>query len=241
LAEYRLDELANLSGVSSRNIRAYRERGLLDPPRREGRSAFYDDIHLGQLKIITDLLHKGFSSAHIADFFTSIRKGHDLADLLGLQEAIFGRRRETTAEAVTLDSQSAEVRLLCDSGLAEVVDGQLRFPNSAVAEIVGRVDDPSDYLRAILTIHTATSDAVEKLATAKARALQQLVLARYGANFMPNSEDMATLRRVIADYRDLSDHVVADLLAAAVERSLETAVNNYTASILGSGWKPAAP
>ena len=46
MAEYRLEEIAKASGVNVRNIRAYRERGLLDPPRREGRSAFYGDHHL---------------------------------------------------------------------------------------------------------------------------------------------------------------------------------------------------
>ncbi|TFW32217.1 MerR family transcriptional regulator, partial [Pseudomonas fluorescens] len=51
LAEYRLDELAQLSGVNARNIRAYRERGLLDPPRRVGRSAYYDDAHVAQLRL----------------------------------------------------------------------------------------------------------------------------------------------------------------------------------------------
>ena len=75
LAEYRLDDLARISGVSSRNIRAYRERGLLDPPRRQGRSAFYDDYHLSQLKTINHLLRKGFNSAHIAEFFARMREG----------------------------------------------------------------------------------------------------------------------------------------------------------------------
>jgi predicted GTPase len=60
-------------------------------------------------------------------------------------------------------------------------------------------------------------------------------------NFMPKPEDMAQLRRVVADYRDLSDQVVADLLGAAVERSLETAVSDYAASVLNSDWKPKAP
>ena len=94
LAEYRLDDLARISGVSSRNIRAYRERGLLDPPRRQGRSAFYDDYHLSQLKTINQLLRKGFNSAHIAEFFARMREGHDLAAILGVQQAILGRRAE---------------------------------------------------------------------------------------------------------------------------------------------------
>jgi DNA-binding transcriptional MerR regulator len=236
-----LDELASLSNVSTRNIRAYRERGLLDPPRRKGRSAYYDDHHLGQLKIITDLLRKGFSSAHIAEFFTSIRNGHDLADLLGLQEAIFGRRREAAAAAVQIDPECAEARRLRECGLAEVVDGELRFLNPQVAEIVGGAAEPLDYLRAILRVLDAASEPIEELAAAKARALQQSILARYGLNFMPKPEDMAQLRRVVADYRDLADHVVTDLLGAAVERSLANAVSAYAASVLDSDWKPKAP
>jgi DNA-binding transcriptional MerR regulator len=240
LAEYRLDELASLSNVSSRNIRAYRERGLLDPPRRKGRSAYYDDHHLGQLKIITDLLRKGFSSVHIAEFFTSIRNGHDLADLLGLQEAIFGRRHEEPAGVVAIDPECDEARRLRACGLAEVVDGELRFLNSKMAEIVGRAAEPLDYLRAILRVYDAAGEPIAKLAAAKARALQQSILARYGLNFMPKPEDMAQLRRVVADYRDLGDQVVADLLGAAVERSLETAVSDYAASVLNSDWERKA-
>jgi DNA-binding transcriptional MerR regulator len=242
LAEYRLDELAGLSGISARNIRAYRERGLLDPPRREGRSAYYGDHHLAQLKTIRDLLGKGFNSAHIAEFFSSIRAGHDLGDLLGLQEAIFGTRREATAVPVPLDPDDAEARRLCESGLAEVVDGQLRFLNPAVAEIVGRVSEPLDYLRAMLRVHDAAGDEIENLATAQTRALEHSIVARYGANFVPRSEDMAELRRVVADYRDLGNHVVADLLDAAVERSLVSAVSEYAASVLVSGdWERKAP
>ena len=64
---------------------------------------------------------------------------------------------------------------------------------------------------------------------------------RYGLNFMPKPEDMEQLRRVVADYRDLSDQVVADLLGAAVKRSLETAISDYAASVLDSDWKPTAP
>jgi DNA-binding transcriptional MerR regulator len=91
VAEYRLAALAQASGVSARNIRAYRERGLLDPPRRGGRSAFYDDHHLDQLTVIGDLLRRGFHSAHIAEFFAVVRDGGDLADHLGVRVAVFGR------------------------------------------------------------------------------------------------------------------------------------------------------
>ena len=109
LAEYRLDELARISGVSARNIRAYRERGLLDPPRRVGRSAFYDDYHLSQLRTINQLLRRGFNSAHIAEFFASMRQGADLADILGIQRAVLGPRADDTSEGDRSRGSSGEL------------------------------------------------------------------------------------------------------------------------------------
>jgi DNA-binding transcriptional MerR regulator len=234
LAEYRLEELARLSGVSARNIRAYRERGLLDPPRREGRSAFYNDAHLSQLKTINDLLHKGFHSTHVAEFFASVRSGDDLADLLGVRDALFGTHRDTAAVAVGLDLGGADVRRLCETGLADVVDGQLTFTNATVAEIVGHAADPLDYVRVMLAAHDAMVDAVDRLAAVKVAALEAATVARFGTNFRPRPEDIAKVRRVIGDYRDLGNHVVADLLDAAVQRRLVTAVSEYAASVLFS-------
>lgn len=239
MAEYRIDELAQLSGVSVRNIRAYRERGLLDPPRRVGRSAVYDDMHLGQLATINDLLRRGFNSAHIAEFFTSIRRGHDLANLLGLREAIFGHARTPQAVPTPMDADDAEARLLCERGLAEVVDGELRFTDPEVAEIVARSVEPREFVRVMLRAADVTEDAIDALAAAKVKALTGSIVARFGANYVPTHEAMGELNLVIAAYRDLVDHVAASLLHDATERHLMTAVSDYTASVLGSGWKPA--
>src|ERR1700710_1767814 len=112
MAEYRLDELALISGVSARNIRAYRERGLLDAPRRVGRAAFYDEHHLAQLRAVQDLLRKGFTSAHIAEFLDGTRRGHDLADILGLQHAVFGPPRQGAVVTVDVDPGGDEARRL---------------------------------------------------------------------------------------------------------------------------------
>src|SRR6201995_846000 len=120
-----------MSGVSARNIRAYRERGLLDPPRRVGRSAYYDDYHLSQLKTINQLLRRGFNSAHIAEFFTSMRQGADLADILGIQKAILGPPPDDGGDAhagagdapgVDIDPECDEARTLVRRGLGDVIE-----------------------------------------------------------------------------------------------------------------------
>ena len=63
---YRVDELAAAAGVSVELVRSYQTKGLLDPPRRDGRVALYDDRHLERLRTIRDLKDKGYSLKAIA-------------------------------------------------------------------------------------------------------------------------------------------------------------------------------
>jgi DNA-binding transcriptional MerR regulator len=253
LAEYRLDDLARISGVSARNIRAYRERGLLDPPRRVGRSAYYDDYHLSQLKTINQLLRKGFNSAHIAEFFTSLRQGADLADILGIQRAVLGPRPEQTGEAalgpraswgakplvVDIDPGCDEAKKLLEHGLAELDDGAVVMADRALGEIVARSSDQLQYVRAILRIFESTREAVDELATEVVRALEECVTSRFGVNYIPRPEEVGELGQIVRDYRDLGSKVVADRLDAAVVEQMVTAVSDYTAGILLSGqWEP---
>jgi DNA-binding transcriptional MerR regulator len=63
---YRVEELAATAGVSVELLRSYQTKGLLDPPRRDGRVALYDDRHLERLRAIRDLKDKGYSLKAIA-------------------------------------------------------------------------------------------------------------------------------------------------------------------------------
>src|ERR1700753_3738911 len=57
--EYRIEDLARLAGTTTRNIRVYRDRGLLPPPLRVGRIALFNDTHLTRLRLITSMLDRG--------------------------------------------------------------------------------------------------------------------------------------------------------------------------------------
>lgn len=63
---YRVDELAELAGVSVELVRSYQSRGLLPPPDHEGRVAWYDKRHLDRLRRIQDLKAEGQSLRSIA-------------------------------------------------------------------------------------------------------------------------------------------------------------------------------
>ena len=249
MAEYRLDELARTSGVSARNIRAYRERGLLDPPRRVGRSAFYDDYHLSQLRTINQLLRRGFNSAHIAEFFASMRQGVDLADILGIQRALLGPRTDGAAgaidgpaqldgeasaprpHAVGIDPNSNEAAKLIEYGLAEMREGRVAILDPTVGEILGRTPDPLLCARALIRIHDSTQEAVDGLVGGFVQALEDTVDARFGKDHVPAAGEIDELAQIAQDYRDLWDRVVSDQINESLQRQLSAAMSGHPAGI----------
>src|SRR5689334_6626218 len=88
--EYRIEELARLAGTTTRNIRVYRDRGLLHPPLRVGRIALFNDTHLTRLRLITSLLDRGYNISHVREMLSAWEHGKDLGSVLGLASAIAG-------------------------------------------------------------------------------------------------------------------------------------------------------
>lgn len=81
-----MEELAKAAGITVRTVRFYRERGLIPPPRREGRIAWYDDHHLARLRTIAALLERGHTLSGIAELAEAFENGRDVGELLGIGE-----------------------------------------------------------------------------------------------------------------------------------------------------------
>src|SRR5688500_6901877 len=103
MAEYRVDELAREAGTTVRNVRAYQDRGLLPPPRREGRVGVYDDAHLARLRLIGRLLERGYTIANIHELLGAWERGRDLHEVLGLEEAVTGPWSDEVPTWITRD------------------------------------------------------------------------------------------------------------------------------------------
>lgn len=59
--KYRVDELAARCGISVDTVRFYQTKGLLPPPERKSRVAWYTGEHLERLRKVRDLKRKGFT------------------------------------------------------------------------------------------------------------------------------------------------------------------------------------
>lgn len=70
-----LDELARLSGMTARNVRAHQERGLLPPPQVRGRVGWYSQDHLDRLRMIAELQAEGLSLAAVQRTMADVGPG----------------------------------------------------------------------------------------------------------------------------------------------------------------------
>ncbi|MGU3501060.1 MerR family transcriptional regulator [Mycobacterium sp. C31M] len=237
LTEYRLQDLARISGVSARNIRAYRERGLLDPPRREGRSAFYDAYHLAQLQTINDLLARGFTSAHIAEFFETMRSGRNLTEVLGLQYAILRTGTESDGAAgprVDIDPRSAAGQRLIELGLAQRAGSGLEFTSDVIGRAIARSPDPVGYVEVVLQLVDATHGSIEVMAAGAITALKQAVAQSYGS-MRPSAGNIDEMTRLVSDFAGFTRAVIADQVERALRRRLVTEISDFNASLMASG------
>src|SRR5580700_5320060 len=84
--EMRVEQLSVRTGLSVDTIRYYHSKGLLDPPRRQGRVAWYDDGHVERLERIRSLQQGGFTLATIVRLVSGDLDAADealLAELTG--------------------------------------------------------------------------------------------------------------------------------------------------------------
>ncbi|MGW0774677.1 MerR family transcriptional regulator [Streptomyces sp. NPDC002835] len=122
-----MEELAREAGITVRTLRFYRERGLIPPPRREGRIAWYDEHHLARLRTIAALLERGHTLNGIADLATAFETGRDVGEVLGLGEP----------------TEETPVRLTPEA-LADYFEGEVTAENLATALELGYLATDGD-------------------------------------------------------------------------------------------------
>lgn len=70
-----VEQLASRAGMSVRTVRFYAGRGLIRPPRREGRQVYYGPDHLARLELVRELQAHGFTLSAIEGYLEKIPAG----------------------------------------------------------------------------------------------------------------------------------------------------------------------
>jgi DNA-binding transcriptional MerR regulator len=82
-----IDELSVAVGMTVRNTRYYASLGLMPPPIKRGRVAYYDDVHRARLELVRALQQHGFTLQAIEGFVRTIPEDATV-EQLALQRAM---------------------------------------------------------------------------------------------------------------------------------------------------------
>lgn len=167
--EYRIEQLAQQAGVPVDTIRFYQGRGLLDPPRREGRITWYSEEHLTRLRRVRALQQRGFTLNVIRRFLEGELAGSDEA----LVEAV---TRGSAPRTLSLE-ELADASGIAGPLLASLVQAGLlvpaeqgpdgdRYPAADVEALTAglRIVQAGIPLPALLELGAAHARAVEETA-----------------------------------------------------------------------------
>ncbi|NVN50566.1 MerR family transcriptional regulator [Mycolicibacterium hippocampi] len=241
--EYRIEDLARLAGTTTRNIRVYRDRGLLHPPLRVGRIALFNDTHLTRLRMITSLLDRGYNIAHVNEMLSAWEQGKDVGDMLGLESAISGSwaaekpQRMSLAEARTLVDDDAGFDRMIALGVIKLendgVDATIMRPK--LIEAFNEIRQYGVDTGKLIDIHEQITPLVDQISGILVRAGVDHIGDRLnpGAELPPDTE-MAELITMLVRFRTVAVSAVTATLTSSIEANVESVVAGILAQSIES-------
>ncbi|MFZ0906082.1 MAG: MerR family transcriptional regulator [Mycobacterium sp.] len=237
--EYRIDDLARLAGTTTRNIRVYRDRGLLPPPLRVGRIALFNDTHLTRLRLITSMLDRGYTIAHVREMLSAWEEGKNLGDVLGLESAIVGTW--TTEKSQTVPLAEAQ-RLINDAkafdrlvGLQVIrVDGaDATITRPKLIDAFNEIRGYGVSMEKLVDLHENIVPLVDQISEMLVRAGAEHVADRIKPReALPADTEIAELITMLVRFRSQAVASVTATLASSIESTIESLVSRILADYL---------
>jgi DNA-binding transcriptional MerR regulator len=224
-----VDELAAAVGLTVRTTRYYASLGLLPPPVRRGRVAYYGPQHRARLELVRALQDHGFTLQAIERILAEVPPDAGVEEL-ALQRAMLtswsGRpatrlTRTMLEEAAGRPLTDRDLALLVGLGSVEEVDGgYVAMPNLAVGVELLDVDIPEGSME-------AASEAIGRHMDALAEELTVILREQVLAPFRSapqEPQDAERMEQTVARLRRLTlEAVVTGFQRAAnavITRSL---------------------
>lgn len=223
---FTIDELARRARTTVRNVRAYQDRKLVPPPLRRGRVGLYTSVHLVRLRLIGQLLERGYSLGNIGELVAAWESGRDLEQILGFEAAVAGPLSveepayiSAAQLAAKFGREPALLKTALDIGLLERDGVRFRVPSprtfAAGVELVA-AGIPARI--ALETLRTIRRD-LERLAGRLVELVVDQLLGGRTSNKLPPPGELRRLAETVWRIRPLASRVVDAELARALEGS----------------------
>ena len=249
MGEYRIDELARLAGTTVRNVRVYQDRGLLAPPRRDGRVGIYTGAHLARLRLIGRLLSRGYTFATIREMLAVWERGGTLAEILDLESAVADPWSDEVPGYVTAEqlgvsfgagntaenrARAAELGIIQPDGARYLVPSPRLL--SAGAELVAAGMTLPDVLHLAERLRAQIDIAAHDMAATVAGH----VVAAHLRDGGPQAEGIAEVAAIVRRLRPLAQVVLDAMLAQAMSRHVQDALVDHFPELLDYQKPPEA-
>lgn len=226
--------------MTSRNIRAYREKGLLPAPDLEGRTGYYTEEHVQRLAIIEDLQVRGFSLEAIRQTLQAWSVGGDFSHLVGLQSILNSPfhseepGHETVPQLLARFPEAltdpALIGRAIALGLLEEEDGStLRIPSPILFEAgteLASVGVPlSEILDLFEKMQADMADVADEFVGIVERTIDPAEIAT------PKAGQPAEMVDRLQRLRPLAMEVIRPVLAQQLTRSINRAVRRLAAAV----------
>ncbi len=237
--EYRIDDLARLAGTTTRNIRVYRDRGLLPPPLRVGRIALFNYTRLTRLRLITSMLDRGYDIAHDREMLSAWEEGKNLGDVLGLETAIVGTWTTEKPETMSLadaqrlvDDPHAFERLVALQVIR--IDGaRATVTRPKLIEAFNEIRGYGVRLEKLIDLHEQIVPEIDKISDMLVRAGAEHVVDRIKpGRALPADAEIAELITMLVRFRTQAVATVTATLASSIESNIESLVSRILAEYL---------
>lgn len=237
--EYRIDDLARLAGTTTRNIRVYRDRGLLPPPLRVGRIALFNDTHLTRLRLITSMLDRGYNIAHVREMLSAWEEGKNLGDVLGLETAIVGTW--TTEKSETMPLAEARRRIddppaferLVGLGVIRVDGPRATINRPKLIDAFNEIRSYGVSMAKMIDLHEQIVPLIDQISEMLVRAGAEHVAHRLKpGEALPADTEIAELITMLVRFRTQAVASVTATLASSIESTIESLVSKILADYM---------
>ncbi|PAU61517.1 MerR family transcriptional regulator [Pseudomonas indica] len=246
--EFTVDELAQAAQTTVRNVRAYQDRGLLPPPERRGRVGIYGSEHLARLRLIGQLLERGYTIASIRELLDAWEQGRDLAHVLGLEKAILGPGQPEAADMLGFDELQAlfgealteeVMEQALALGLLEFAGDRLRVPSPRLFAAGLQLFRAGLPLPVLLVQLGEIRGHVEQVSAGIVRMIVgQLVNPLLSAS-LPHVDELERLSDQLLQLRPLVEQVVEAELARGLQVAANRELSERVSQLLQGFLKPA--
>lgn len=220
-----VDDLARRAGTTVRNVRLYQERGVLAPPRREGRRGWYGPEHLERLRLVLSMVGRGYPLTVIRELTDAMQAQRSIADVLGFEAAlaqpfVTEEPRGLTVEelaALFPDAMPADLVRAMELNLIELADAGFVVPSPAFFDAGAQLAADGVPLAVVLDTAAAIRETTEKLAAQLVDLYLEYVWRPFVDAGMP-AEDLGRITEILQHQRPLVAQAVMPALAQALQK-----------------------